>query len=97
MQAWISDRAKEAAVQMDWSRSEKWFFEGDRIYRGEKKCDKNQFEAWKELGDRVAPKKVLSNNEPTSKIEIHINPESVHKALERQKAIEAEILKESAA
>lgn len=77
-----------------WQSIGNWMAEGHRNYRDvlSKGQDRLAFEYWKEFGDRVAPKPTRPDAYRNPVVQININPDLVHKAIERQHAIEAEVL-----
>lgn len=89
---WLEDRAIKDHIKLEWSEPSKWWAEGEKVWSGQKEVSRQQMDVWKEFGSRISP---VSRETNTPKIEIHIDPESVKRAFERQSAIEAQLVKES--
>jgi hypothetical protein len=89
--AWLKDRALKDYIKYEWSEPAKWYQLGEEVLEGRRKMDKAQSLIWQEFGKRVAPAKGEGSSHGTTKIELHISPESVQAALRRQDAIDAEL------
>lgn len=95
LQAWMNSKKKMLSVKEEWSAPEKWAAEGDRLYKSPN-VPKHMIEIWKEFGDRCFPKPTRESNKGEgAKVVINIDPGAVQEAFRRQKAIDAEIVKES--
>lgn len=66
---------------------DKWVHEGIRIWEGERGASREQMEAWKELGARIAPKPEKSSDSK-ERPQIVINLGLAQEALKRQEVIE---------
>lgn len=94
VKAWLADRARMNHIKTEWEEPAKWWFEGNRIFTGEKSdVSKAQIIVWQEFGARVCPKKGETGNGGGTKIEINIDPNAVRNAFIRQEAIETEVAK----
>lgn len=94
--AWLRDRAIKDHIKNEWSEPGKWWEEGNKVWEGQVQPTRAQLKVWEEFGSRVCPvSRETVHSQP--KIEINIDPNAVQKAMERQKAIDATIVKETAA
>jgi hypothetical protein len=96
---WLDNKAREASIQLEWNRPEKWYALADKWIRApiEEKPTKADVEIWKEIGDRVVPKPSRNSEPEGPKVTINIDMNAAKEALLRQNAIEAQIVKEQAA
>lgn len=91
-QEFMQDKFQQVAIQEGWT-VERWFSEGDKVWRGTKVLSREQLDIWKEFGARILPKARPGGSDGgTEKPQITININAVDEAFKRQKAIEAEIL-----
>lgn len=87
---WLADRAKKDHIKREWEEPGKWYQIGNDKLEGKREMDKADVVIWQEFGKRVVPTRGESAGNVT-KIEINIDPNSVQNALDRQKAIDAEL------
>jgi hypothetical protein len=87
----LADKFQQIAVQHGWT-VERWFSEGDKVWRGQRAITREQLDIWKEFGARILPKKAAGADGGQEKTQITINIGAVDEAFKRQKAIEAQLL-----
>lgn len=88
----LQDKFQQVAIQNGWT-VERWFSEGDKVWRGIKAVTREQLDIWKEFGARILPKaKAGGESGSAEKPSITININAVDEAFRRQEAIEAEIV-----
>lgn len=90
--AWMNDRLQMQATKRSWNSEERWWVEFDKLYRQEK-VPRHRTELLREAGDRIAPKHKASDMEAASKVVINVSPETVMAIREREKAMQAELVK----
>jgi hypothetical protein len=94
---WMNSKRKMLIAKDEWSAPEKWAAEGERMYQTPN-VPKHKLEIWKEFGDRCCPKPTReTSSREGAKVVINIDPGAVQEAFRRQQAIDAQIVKESAA
>jgi hypothetical protein len=87
----LQDRFQQIAVQEGWT-VERWFAEGDKVFRGLRVLTREQLDIWKEFGSRILPKRSSGAAEGGEKPQITINIGAVDEAFRRQQAIQAEVV-----
>jgi len=88
----LQDKFQQIAIQNGWT-VERWFAEGDKVWRGQKLVTREQLDIWKEFGARILPKaRTAGGQDGQEKPQITINIGAVDEAFKRQQAIQAEIL-----
>lgn len=88
----LQDKFQQIAIHEGWT-VERWFAEGDKVWRGQKTVSREQLDIWKEFGARILPKaKGASVGDGPEKPQITINIGAVDEAFRRNQAIQAEIL-----
>ncbi len=92
VQEFLQDKFQQVAIQQGWT-VERWFAEGDKVWRGQKIVTREQLDIWKEFGSRILPKtKGTAGADGTEKPQITINIGAVDEAFRRQAEITAEII-----
>lgn len=91
--AWLEDRALKDHIRNEWAEGGKWWQMGDDCLEGKKHLSKDQQVVFMAFGERVCPKPRASDDSQGGKTVINFNfsPESVKRAQDRQKSIEAEL------
>jgi hypothetical protein len=87
---YLEDRACLGAIKAGWS-GDRWVYEGDLVYNGEKEWTEDQKRVWLEFGDRVMPRVTKNQGERNNQPVININVASLTADLERQKEIEGSL------
>lgn len=89
---WIKSMAERSAVKHQWMATDLWWKVGEEWISSRKEATKTAREAWVEFGKRCVP--LGSGGSGGSTVQINIDPAAVTRALDRQRAIEAEISEE---
>lgn len=89
---WIRSMAERSAVKHQWMATDIWWKVGEDWIGSKKEATKTAREAWVEFGKRCVPLGGPISNVNT--IQVNIDPAAVTRALDKQRAIEAEISKE---
>lgn len=87
----LQDKFQQIAIQEGWT-VERWFSEGDKVWRGQKVVTREQLDIWKEFGSRILPKARTAGTDGQEKPSITINIGAVDEAFRRQQAIRAEAI-----
>lgn len=95
---WLQNKAKEAAIVRDWTPG-KWFDWGQKVLDAPEGVEipKSKIEVWREFGDRCVPKPSRNGEQTGQRVEININLDEARKALQRQEAIEGQLVSEEKA
>lgn len=88
----LQDKFEQIAIQGGWT-VERWFSEGDKVWRGQKAVTREQLDIWKEFGARILPKtRSPENGAERPSVTVNIGAGAVDEAYRRQHAINAEIV-----
>lgn len=87
---YLADRVSERLLVEGWTQ-ERWLSEGLKVWNGEKQASREQMEAWKEIGQRIAPKPERKGAEKEAPV-ININIGALDQAERRQKVVEIEAI-----
>jgi hypothetical protein len=88
----MQDKFQQIAIQEGWT-VERWFAEGDAVWRGKKIITREQMDIYKEFGARILPKaRFVGAEGGADKPQITINIGAMDEAHRRNRAIQAEIL-----
>lgn len=89
---WIRSMAERSATKHQWMATDLWWQMGQKWMLDKKEATKSAREAWIEFGKRCVP--LGGGGVGQGMIQINVDPAAVSRALDKQKAIEAEIAKE---
>lgn len=87
----LQDKFQQIAIQEGWT-VERWFSEGDKVWRGQKLVTREQLDIWKEFGARILPKAKVGAEDGREKPSITINIGAIDEAFRRQQAIKGEVI-----
>lgn len=92
----LQDKFQQIAIQGGWT-VERWFSEGDKVWRGQKAVTREQLDIWKEFGARILPKaRTTESGAERPSLTINIGAGAVDEAYQRQRAINAQIVEGTA-